>query len=199
MGELEAVGEAVTGGMIGRAVEPDAGEAGPTATRTKNAASTAARRWPATIATLAAKRPTSTARCVHSGHDLLHGVLHFEGKIWRTLPLLAWRPGELTRRYIDGERAQVRLAGRAVPVHRLPDVRGAEPDRGARHGGTGETLETRLASRDVRERGQAIWSSSRRRRARRSACATRVAAIDRKIDERLSEARTELTASASRR
>jgi hypothetical protein len=39
-------------------------------------------------------------------HDLLHGVLHFEGKIWRTLPLLAWRPGELTRRYVEGERAR---------------------------------------------------------------------------------------------
>lgn len=40
------------------------------------------------------------------GHDLLHGVFHFEGKIFRTLPMLAWRPGELTRRYIDGERAK---------------------------------------------------------------------------------------------
>ena len=39
-------------------------------------------------------------------HDLLHGVLHLEGKTWRTLPMLAWRPGELTRRYIDGERAR---------------------------------------------------------------------------------------------
>jgi hypothetical protein len=39
-------------------------------------------------------------------HDFLHGVLHFEGKVWHTLPLLAWRPGELTRRYIDGERAR---------------------------------------------------------------------------------------------
>ncbi|MCT2401681.1 DUF3667 domain-containing protein [Novosphingobium mangrovi (ex Huang et al. 2023)] len=38
-------------------------------------------------------------------HDLLHGVFHFEGKIWRTLPLLAWRPGKLTREYIDGRRA----------------------------------------------------------------------------------------------
>jgi hypothetical protein len=38
-------------------------------------------------------------------HDLLHGVFHFEGKVWRTLPLLAWRPGDLTRRYIDGHRA----------------------------------------------------------------------------------------------
>ena len=45
-------------------------------------------------------------RSLHAfGHDLLHGVLHFEGKIWRTLPLLAWRPGELTRRYIQGQRA----------------------------------------------------------------------------------------------
>jgi hypothetical protein len=39
-------------------------------------------------------------------HDLLHGVLHLEGKTWRTLPMLAWRPGELTRRYIAGERAR---------------------------------------------------------------------------------------------
>jgi hypothetical protein len=39
-------------------------------------------------------------------HDLAHSVLHFEGKMWNTLPLLAWRPGELTRRYIHGERAR---------------------------------------------------------------------------------------------
>ena len=39
-------------------------------------------------------------------HDLLHGVLHFEGKTWRTLPLLAWKPGQLTRDYIDGHRAR---------------------------------------------------------------------------------------------
>lgn len=39
-------------------------------------------------------------------HDLLHGVLHFEGRIWRTLPLLAWQPGRLTRAYIDGQRVR---------------------------------------------------------------------------------------------
>lgn len=39
-------------------------------------------------------------------HDLLHGVLHFEGKTWRTLPMLAWRPGQLTRAYIEGKRAR---------------------------------------------------------------------------------------------
>ncbi|WP_129793438.1 DUF3667 domain-containing protein [Sphingosinicella sp. CPCC 101087] len=40
------------------------------------------------------------------GHDLVHGVLHLDGKLWRTLPLLVWRPGELTRRYVEGERAK---------------------------------------------------------------------------------------------
>jgi hypothetical protein len=39
-------------------------------------------------------------------HDLSHSVLHLEGKLWRTLPLLALRPGVLTRRYVDGERAR---------------------------------------------------------------------------------------------
>jgi hypothetical protein len=39
-------------------------------------------------------------------HDIAHGVLHFDGKLWQTLPLLVWRPGELTRRYIHGERAR---------------------------------------------------------------------------------------------
>jgi len=38
-------------------------------------------------------------------HDLVHGVLHLDGKLWRTLPLLTLKPGEITRRYIEGERA----------------------------------------------------------------------------------------------
>lgn len=40
------------------------------------------------------------------GHDIVHGVLHLDGKLWRTLPLLVFKPGKLTRRYIDGERAK---------------------------------------------------------------------------------------------
>ncbi|MEZ5681532.1 MAG: DUF3667 domain-containing protein [Erythrobacter sp.] len=39
-------------------------------------------------------------------HDLLHGALHFEGKTWKTLPMLFFKPGELTRRYIEGQRAR---------------------------------------------------------------------------------------------
>jgi hypothetical protein len=39
-------------------------------------------------------------------HDILHGVFHFEGKLWNTMPMLAWHPGDLTRRYVHGERAK---------------------------------------------------------------------------------------------
>lgn len=41
---------------------------------------------------------------LHLLEELLHSVLHFDAKGWRTLPLLIARPGLLTRRYIDGRR-----------------------------------------------------------------------------------------------
>jgi len=43
---------------------------------------------------------------LHLSEEVLHGVLHFEAKGWRTLPLLIVRPGVLTRRYIDGQRTR---------------------------------------------------------------------------------------------
>ena len=98
-GDLEAAGELATGALLGRAVEgPGAGHGG---------------------AGLCLNCGTALIgphchRCGQSGHvhrslgaighEIAHGVAHFEGKFWRTLPLLVWRPGELTRRYIEGER-----------------------------------------------------------------------------------------------
>jgi hypothetical protein len=43
---------------------------------------------------------------LHLVEELLHGLLHFDAKGWRTLPLLIARPGVLTRRYIDGQRVR---------------------------------------------------------------------------------------------
>jgi hypothetical protein len=43
---------------------------------------------------------------LHLTEEVLHGVLHFDAKGWRTLPLLIARPGLLTRRYIDGQRTR---------------------------------------------------------------------------------------------
>jgi hypothetical protein len=43
---------------------------------------------------------------IHVGHEFLHGITHFDGKAWKTLPLLLFRPGKLTRDYIYGKRAR---------------------------------------------------------------------------------------------
>jgi len=42
----------------------------------------------------------------HLVEESLHGVLHFDTKIWRTLPKLFLRPGTLSRDYIEGKRAR---------------------------------------------------------------------------------------------
>ena len=106
MGELDALGEAVAGGLLARAVEPAAGEAGDDGhTHESNC--------------LNCGRPLAGPYCSACGQkahvhrslkafmgDFVAGIMNFEGKFWRTLPMLAWRPGELTRRYIAGERAR---------------------------------------------------------------------------------------------
>jgi hypothetical protein len=101
VGEIEAAGELATGALLARAVEPNAGE-GHGGGLCLNCGT--------------ALLGPHCHRCGQSGHvhrslgaighEILHGVAHFEGKLWRTLPLLAWRPGELTRRYVEGERAR---------------------------------------------------------------------------------------------
>ena len=42
----------------------------------------------------------------HMIEELLHGIFHFETKSWRTIPALIFKPGQLTRRYIDGQRTR---------------------------------------------------------------------------------------------
>jgi hypothetical protein len=39
-------------------------------------------------------------------HEFLHGITHFDGKAWTTLPMLLFHPGKLTRSYIEGHRAR---------------------------------------------------------------------------------------------
>jgi hypothetical protein len=103
MGEFEAAGEIVTGGLLGRAMEPRSGEGhGARHDMCLNCG---------TALTGPHCHHCGQAGHVHRslgaiGHEIVHGVFHFEGKFWRTLPLLAWRPGDLTRRYVAGERAR---------------------------------------------------------------------------------------------
>jgi hypothetical protein len=101
----EGLGTAVEGGLFARAMEPGSG---------------AKERRPDDPETcLNCGTPLLGAYCHACGqtahihrtigafmHDLLHGALHFEGKLWRTLPMLVFRPGQLTRRYVEGARAR---------------------------------------------------------------------------------------------
>lgn len=103
MGDLEAAGEIVSGALIGRAVEPRAGEGHGEAHGACLNCGTALVGPHCHACGQAGHVHRSLAAI---GHEILHGVAHFEGKLWKTLPLLAWRPGDLTRRYIAGERAR---------------------------------------------------------------------------------------------
>lgn len=104
-GDIEGIGSAVTAGLAARAVESRHGEG--------------KARGHAPLRCLNCGTSLVGLHCHHCGqradvhrsfgaigHDLVHAIFHFEGKIWNTLPLLTWRPGDLTRRYIHGERAR---------------------------------------------------------------------------------------------
>lgn len=102
-GQGEAAADVITGGVIARAIEPTAGEAkehehGPC----RNCGATVTGAYCSNCG-----QPAHLHRSLVSlGHDILHGVFHFEGKVWHTVPELLFFPGRLTRRYIDGERAK---------------------------------------------------------------------------------------------
>ena len=106
MGELEAIGDAVTGGIVGRAVEPGTGEPGADGHTHELSCLNCGAALAGDYCQACGQRAHVHRTLSAFFHDLVHGVLHFEGKIWNTLPMLAWKPGELTRRYIDGERAK---------------------------------------------------------------------------------------------
>ncbi len=103
-GDIDGIGNAVTAGLAARAVEPRHGEAMGRAapTRCLNCGTTLA----GSHCHHCGQRADVHRSFGAIGHDLVHAIFHFEGKIWNTLPLLAWRPGDLTRRYIHGERAR---------------------------------------------------------------------------------------------
>lgn len=101
-GDIESIGEAVTAGLAGAAVEPGHGGMARTdSARCLNCGTSLA----GSHCHHCGQKSHVHRSFVGIGHDLLHAVLHFDGKFWNTLPLLIWRPGDLTRRYIHGERA----------------------------------------------------------------------------------------------
>lgn len=106
MGEIEGIGEAVTGGLLARAIEPEAGEVGTDGhTHERNCLNCGCRLVGDFCHCCGQKAHVHRSLRAFMG-DFLASLVNFEGKFWRTLPMLAWRAGEMTRRYIEGQRAR---------------------------------------------------------------------------------------------
>ena len=133
---LETVADIATGALLGRAVEPVAGERADDTHETSclNCGTSLFGPYCVACGQKAHVHRTLAGFC----HDLVHGVFHFDGKIWRTLPMLFWHPGELTRRYIHGERAKfvsplalflftvfLTFAIFNTIMHKAPDINGS--------------------------------------------------------------------------
>ncbi|VVT08461.1 conserved membrane hypothetical protein [Sphingomonas sp. EC-HK361] len=104
-GGIETAADIATGGLFARAVEPRAGEASHGAQEHGLCLNCGT--------ALIGEHCHACGQAAHVhrslgaiGHELAHGIFHFEGKIWRTLPMLVLHPGALTRRYVAGERAR---------------------------------------------------------------------------------------------
>ena len=101
----EGIGTAIEGGLLGRAVEPGTGGVDGQA----HGATTCANcqtAFSGHYCPQCGQKAHIHRSLAAIGHDIMHGVLHLDGKLWETLPLLAFKPGQLTRRYIAGERAK---------------------------------------------------------------------------------------------
>ena len=103
--EGEAAGDVLTGAIVATTVDNPAGAS--------TARSVSYAKCLNCGAVLSGKYCSTCGQAAHLhrtlpslGHDILHGVFHFEGKFWRTIPELFFHPGRLTRRYIDGERVK---------------------------------------------------------------------------------------------
>jgi hypothetical protein len=104
MDGLDAVGDAVTGGLLAHSVEPRTGE-GDGYTHEKSCLNCGTKLTGAYCS--ACGQRAHVHRSVRAFfQDFFVALFNFEGKVWRTLPMLAWKPGDMTRRYIAGERAR---------------------------------------------------------------------------------------------
>jgi hypothetical protein len=97
--ELEAAAAASAGGLLNR--RPNA-HAAPIGTPCANCATPLSGPWCYACGQSAEDFHRSILRL---GGEVVEGLLHMDGRLWRTLPDLMLRPGRLTRSYLEGHRA----------------------------------------------------------------------------------------------
>lgn len=102
MVDLDAVGGAATGGLVASAFEKPTGEAGEHHNLCADCGTETIGRFCHNCGNASHVHRT----LLHLGEELLHGVMHFDSRAWRTLPKLVFRPGQLTRDWCLGKRTR---------------------------------------------------------------------------------------------
>lgn len=102
--DIETAGAMVTAGLAAHEIDQGAASAAPASHGA--ACANCAAPLVGSFCHACGQRSHLHRSLAHLGEEVLHGILHFDAKAWRTLPLLIARPGELTRRYIDGQRTR---------------------------------------------------------------------------------------------
>lgn len=100
--DIEAIGGAATGGLIASAFEKPTGHAGEAHAACADCGTQTIGRFCHNCGNASHVHRT----LLHLGEELLHGVMHFDSRTWRTLPMLVFRPGQLTRSWAHGMRAR---------------------------------------------------------------------------------------------
>lgn len=101
--EIEAAGGAATAGLAAAAIEKPGGRTGESNSGVCTDCGAEA------SGNFCAECGQSThvhRSLLHLGEELLHGVMHFDARVWRTLPLLVLNPGRLTREWSEGRRTR---------------------------------------------------------------------------------------------
>lgn len=100
-GELEAAGALATAGAVAGAIEGrEPGKPGEGGCLNCGAA------LAGPFCSQCGQNAHPHRKLTHVFEEFLHGLLHFDTKAWRTLPMVAFRPGTLTRNYVYGKRAR---------------------------------------------------------------------------------------------
>ena len=129
MDGIDAVGDAVTGGLLARAVEPQAGESDRTATRTRRTASIAERRLTGPYCSACGQKAHVHRSVRGFLQDFVAGPVQFRGQDLADAADARLVPGRHDPALHRRRARAVHLARRALSVHRLRDVRGAQPHR----------------------------------------------------------------------
>ena len=100
-GELEAAGALATAGAVGAALEGREGGA-QGGGNCPNCDTPATGRFCANCG----QHAQPNRKLTHVAGEFLNGLWHLDTKTWRTVPMVIFRPGTLTRNYVYGKRAR---------------------------------------------------------------------------------------------